>query len=141
MPYSPQAHAEFLDRAPPFDPVPFLRQRHDGWTQEKQRMFLAALAATGTVGTAARLVGMTRKSAYDLRLRDGAQSFAEAWEIAVGESRARAFDVLMDRALNGVTTVKIRMGGAVDIGHGADQRIAFNALRPHAAPPNLTKVT
>jgi molybdenum-dependent DNA-binding transcriptional regulator ModE len=45
--------------------VPLQRRRHDGWTAEKQRMFLAALAATGAVGTAARLVGMTRKAAYE----------------------------------------------------------------------------
>jgi hypothetical protein len=126
----PHTHADFLDQAPPFDPVPMARHRHDGWTAEKQRMFLAALAATGTVGTAARLVGMTRKAAYDLRKRAGAESFAEAWTAALWNGRARAFDVLMDRALNGVTTVQIQMGGAVKIGHGPDQRIAFNALRP-----------
>jgi hypothetical protein len=125
-PYTPD---EFLDQAPPFEPVPLQRRRHDGWTAEKQRMFLAALAATGAVGTAARLVGMTRKAAYDLRRKPGAESFAEAWEMATETARHRAFDVLMERALNGATTVRIQMGGAVQVNHGPDQRIAFNAIR------------
>ncbi|MGZ8337478.1 MAG: hypothetical protein ACXWU1_12525, partial [Allosphingosinicella sp.] len=36
---------------PPFDPVP-TRVRRDGWTPERQRAFLAALAETLCVGRA-----------------------------------------------------------------------------------------
>ena len=43
-------------------------------------MFIAALARTGCVGRAAREAGMSRESAYRLRLRKGAECFAGAWD-------------------------------------------------------------
>jgi molybdenum-dependent DNA-binding transcriptional regulator ModE len=46
--------------------------RHDGWTPERQRLFLVALAAMGTVDSAAQAVGMSRISAYNLKKRVGA---------------------------------------------------------------------
>jgi hypothetical protein len=67
---------------PAFDPVP-VRARHDGWTAERQRTFLAALARTGCVRSAAREAKMSRKSAYQLRRRAGAGSFAAAWDAIV----------------------------------------------------------
>lgn len=62
-----------------FRPVP-LRARADGWSEGRQCGFLAALYATGSVAAAARTVGMTRASAYRLRRRAGAESFARAWD-------------------------------------------------------------
>lgn len=123
---------DMLALAPPFDPVPLARVRHDGWTPQKQRLFLAVLAMTASVGTAARSLGMSRKSAYDLRKRKGAESFARAWDEAIEDARMRAIDVLMERAMNGVTTVRIGFGGTVEVGHGPDQRMA---LRAAAAEP------
>lgn len=38
---------------PRFAPVPRQCQRHDGWTAERQRRFIAALADTGSVRAAA----------------------------------------------------------------------------------------
>jgi hypothetical protein len=64
---------------PPFAPVS-LRSRRDGWTVERQRTFIAALAGTGCVGRAALEAGMSRESAYRLRRRKGAESFAAAWD-------------------------------------------------------------
>jgi hypothetical protein len=64
---------------PAFMPVP-ARARRDGWTPERQRIFIAALARSGCVGQAAREAGMSRESAYRLRRREGAQSFAAAWD-------------------------------------------------------------
>jgi hypothetical protein len=62
-----------------FRPVP-LRSRRDGWTEVRQCAFLAQLYATGSVSAAARVVGMSRASAYRLRERAGAESFAFAWD-------------------------------------------------------------
>jgi hypothetical protein len=62
-----------------FTPVP-VRARRDGWTAERQHAFIAALARTGCVGRAALEVGMSRESAYRLRRRRGAESFAAAWD-------------------------------------------------------------
>jgi len=60
---------------PDFEPVP-LRHRHDGWTAERQRNFIALLAAGWRPGRAAARVGMSRKSAYALRSRPGGEGFA-----------------------------------------------------------------
>jgi hypothetical protein len=65
--------------APSFTPVPG-RTRRDGWTAERQQAFIAALARTGGVGRAAAAAGMSRESAYRLRRREGAESFAAAWD-------------------------------------------------------------
>jgi len=64
---------------PAFIPVP-LRYRSDGWTPGRQADFLGHLAETCSVSAAARHVGMTRESAYRLREKNGAASFAEAWD-------------------------------------------------------------
>jgi hypothetical protein len=70
-------------RVPPFCPVP-LRSRRDGWTVLRQADFLGYLAETGSVMAAAEMVGMSRKSAYQLRARLDAASFAAAWDAALG---------------------------------------------------------
>lgn len=62
-----------------FAPVP-CRARSDGWTGERQRLFIAALARTGCVRRAALTAGMSREGAYRLRRRKGAGSFAAAWD-------------------------------------------------------------
>ena len=76
-------------RIPPFVPVP-TRARRDGWSAARQAGFVGALAETGSVAAAAARVGMSRESAWRLRSREGAESFAEAWDVAraLGEGRA-----------------------------------------------------
>lgn len=48
---------------PDFDPVPRMRARHDGWTPERQKAFIEALADTGSVSRAAAMVNMTPRCA------------------------------------------------------------------------------
>jgi hypothetical protein len=78
MPESPASWPAYA-RVPPFLPVP-LRARGDGWTPERQARFVGLLAETGSVAEAARRVGMGRESAWRLRSRPGAESFAHAWD-------------------------------------------------------------
>lgn len=66
-------------RPPAFTPVK-TRERADGWKPEVQCGFLAALYLTGSVTAAAREVGMSRVTAYALREKHGAESFAAAWD-------------------------------------------------------------
>ena len=76
----PKAPAHKRRRKPPFfHPVP-VRARSDGWSIARQCVFLAKLYLTGSVGAAAKAVGMSRNSAYRLRARDGAEDFAFAWD-------------------------------------------------------------
>jgi hypothetical protein len=120
---------------PFFTPVPMARQRHDGWSAERQGRFLEVLAATGTVDSAVRAVGMTRVSAYNLRKRAGAESFCAAWDAALSTGRAQMLDHMMERAVNGVTTIRLRLGGMVDIENGPDRRLVANAFRTAPVAP------
>lgn len=81
MPESPPAWPAYA-RVPPFLPVP-LRARADGWTAERQARFIGLLAETGSVAEAARRCGMGRESAWRLRRRRAAESFAHAWDAVV----------------------------------------------------------
>lgn len=89
----------------PHDPLAFtpvaVAPRHDGWTPARQREFIEQLARIGVVSAAARAVGKAPKSAYALRKRPDAASFAAAWEAALAEGQSRALDTSIDRALHG----------------------------------------
>lgn len=117
------------DESLAFPAVPQQRNRHNGWTPPQQARFILALAAMGSVSAAAKAVGMSRKSAYDLLDRPGAEGFARSWARALESGRQRMFDVAMDRAINGVTTIHIRRGGSVSVKGGADMRLVHAALR------------
>ena len=87
---------------PDFTPVPRQCARHDGWTEDRQRRFIAALADTGSVAAACKAVNMSTVGAYHLRRQPGAESFRAAWQAAIDLGVQRIEDVAMDRALNGV---------------------------------------
>ena len=76
--------------------------RHDGWTPQRQLAFIDALATIGIVSTAAKSIGMSRKSAYLLRKRVGAESFAAAWDAALEQGRANALSTAIARVMTGV---------------------------------------
>ncbi|MEA3030308.1 MAG: hypothetical protein QOG13_1633 [Sphingomonadales bacterium] len=83
-----------------FTPVP-VRARHDGWSPARQIAFIQRLALCGSVATAARAVGVTRKSAYRLRERPGAESFASAWDNALAMGQCGRVDHAIERAVAG----------------------------------------
>jgi len=126
--------------APAFTPVPFDRVRPDGWTERRQRDFIAALATMGSVLHAARAVGMTKRSAYQLRSRPGAESLALAWDRALVSGYARAFDRALGRATVGITTPRYYKGKLVGTRHRFDHRLAIAALNgTPPTPPQLGK--
>jgi len=83
-----------------FRPVP-LRARHDGWTPDRQRDFIAQIRLTGSVDAAARAVGMRRETAYRLRRRHGAESFAAAWDAALRPRGRTHPDLVWHRLFHG----------------------------------------
>jgi hypothetical protein len=83
-----------------FTPVP-VRARRDGWSPECQRGFILRLALCGSPGAAARAVGKTRRSAYRLREREGAESFALAWDKAAQWGQDSRLDFALERAIAG----------------------------------------
>ena len=85
-----------------FTPVPRLRERHDGWTPQRQTGFIEALADTGSVRAAAHAVNMTPEGAYLLRRHPQGKSFRKAWEAALALGVQRLEDIAMERAIHGV---------------------------------------
>lgn len=113
------------------DPVP-VRTRLNGWTPERQRDFIAALAACGVVAEAAARVGMSARSAYKLRARPGARSFREAWEVAVDSAMERLADAVFARALHGVSRPIFYQGEQVGERRHYDERLAMFLLSRRA---------
>ncbi len=88
------------EQLPAFEPVP-RKYRHDGWTPERQRAFIGALADTGSVSRAARHVNMSPEGAYYLRRQVGSEGFRRAWEAALDLGVQRLKDVAYERAIDG----------------------------------------
>jgi hypothetical protein len=102
--------------------------RTDGWTRQRQATFLRELAATHCVSTAARAVGMSRQSAYQLRARLRGEPFDLAWDAAFQGH----FDVLaeaaMERAVNGVEVPHYHQGELVGTSRRYDERLTVALL-------------
>lgn len=113
---------------PAFRPVPTRRARADGWTPVRQHDFIAALARCGDVARAARSVGMSMQSAYRLRKRPGAASFAAAWEAALDRASAEALAAALERAIQGVMLVRTYRGRFIGTMHRYDDRDTIRAL-------------
>lgn len=92
--------AEARPPLPDFTPVP-RKYRHDGWTPERQKAFIGALADTGSVTRAAAMVNMAQANCYTLRRAEGAESFRRAWAAALDFGVARLKDIAFERAIDG----------------------------------------
>jgi hypothetical protein len=77
------------------------RNCYQGWSADKQRMFLRQLAATGSVTRAAEAVGMTARSAYYLRNRPEMKVFREAWMGALRAAADTLVALAFERAVTG----------------------------------------
>ena len=103
----PGDNAIALPESEAYDPAEYRwvpvrrRPRHDGWTEEKQRRFIEALADTGLVTLAAKAVGMSRESANRLRRSSHGAAFARAWDAARMHSGAALEDIAFERAIEG----------------------------------------
>lgn len=109
----------------PFDPAPPsgaalpstalvpLRERHDGWTPERQRDFIERLAETGSVRAACAHVGMSEASAYALKRRAAARAFADCWDAAAALGHRRLLETAWDRAVNGTVRTHLYHGEVV----------------------------
>lgn len=112
----------------PFTPVA-RRPRHDGWTPDRQFEFIQALADTGCVEDAARHVGMSVQSAYQLRRQPGSESFQRAWGLALRAGLDRLADAAMSRALHGVARPIYQKGELVGEYRHFDERLTMFLLR------------
>ncbi|WP_296676376.1 hypothetical protein [Novosphingobium sp.] len=110
---------------PPLVPT---RPRADGWTPQRQRDFLEALAGSGSVSGAARSVGMSRESAYVLRRRADARGFAQAWDAARLLAAEHLVDLAWDRAVQGELRPLVWHGEVVGEVRHYDNRLLLGLI-------------
>ena len=118
-------------QVPAFTPVP-LRYRADGWTPQRQADFLGRLCETWSVAAAARHVGMTRESAYRLREKEGAESFAAAWDsilAAPRRIRKSTYDLTWHRLFYGTLKPLMRGGKHVATLHSSQNDALLSLYR------------
>jgi len=104
-PVPPAEREALLD----FAPAP-RRPRHDGWTPERQRAFIAALADTGCVTRAAAMVNIAQTNCYELRRAPGAEGFRRAWDAVLAFGARPVRDAAFERAMKG-ELVPVFVGG------------------------------
>lgn len=110
---------ELLD----FTPVPRFRTRVDGWSPERQKAFIVALAGSGSPRRAAHSIGMAAFGAEQLRKADNSESFNLAWERALVLHEEQA---------------QIRLAqGMADAAAAASRRDAPRRGRPPGARPTF----
>lgn len=83
----------------PYRAKPY-RVRHDGWTAERQNIFIESLAKTRCVRDASRMAGISWNSAYRHRRRS--KAFAERWALALRRAETTIGEVTWQRAVEGV---------------------------------------
>lgn len=126
---------EFAVLAPMLDftPVPRKKRRHDGWTPERQRGFIEALAKSGSVARAAEAVNMAKEGAYQLRLHPEAAEFRRAWDAALDYGVRVLADAALDRAIHGVPVPIMHAGEQVGERRVFNERLTMFHLR-HRLP-------
>lgn len=115
------------------DFTPVQRRAHvNGWRDEHQRAFIAALAITGSPRQAARAIGKHAFGAEQLRTHRNGKSFAAAWDAALDLARDREMHRVQD---NIAELSRQREGDLAALalpthGHGEDGGSGARALHP-----------
>ncbi|MDP3907023.1 hypothetical protein [Novosphingobium sp.] len=139
-PWKRTSRTAFADLPPePDDPLlgfaPYLHRmpRRNSITPDRQREFIAVLAATGIVTQAARRIGASLEALYRLRHQPGAEGFAAAWEAAIDRGIARLEDCALERALTGEERPVVRGGEVVATWRRYDTALLLFLLRQRRA--------
>ena len=131
--------AFFEDEPAPDDPLlgfaPYRHKqpRRNAITPERQRAFIAALAASGIVTQAARAIGASLEALYKLRALPGAEGFAAAWEMAIDRGIARLEDCALERAIRGEERPVVSRGSVVATYTRHDTALMLFLLRQRRA--------
>jgi len=144
MPRSPSRTTSFManpgelpaddDPLLAFAPVPHKQMKRNSINPERQRKFIAALAATGVVSRAARAIGATPEAMYHLRNRPGAEGLRAAWDAAVDRAMTRLEASAMERAIEGEERMVVSGGQLLGYERRHNDRLAMFFLRnrrPH----------
>jgi hypothetical protein len=125
---------------PEFEPVP-RRYRHDGWTPERQKAFIEALADTGCVTRAAAMVNMSQANCYALRRAPGAESFRRAWDAALDFGLKRLKDIAFERAIEGQLVPVFVAGKLMGFRRKRNDALLMFCLRHYGQDSNGRRTT
>jgi len=106
-----------------------LTVRRDGWTAERQRLFLSALAESGNVAAAARAAGISARSAFRLRTHPQGEAFARAWDAALMTAAGGLLSMAFQRAIEGAPRRLVRNGRVVAEQREPSDRMLMFLLR------------
>jgi hypothetical protein len=123
-----------------FAPVP-RRYRHDGWTPERQKAFIEALADTGCVTRAASMVNMAQANAYALRRSPGAEGFRRAWDAALDFGLKRLKDIAFERAIEGQLVPVFVAGKLMGFRRKRNDALLMFCLRHYGQDQNGKRTT
>ncbi len=116
-----------------FAPVPHVRPRRNSITPDRQRKFIAHLAATGIVTQAAKHIGASMEALYKLRQKAGAEEFCAAWEKAVDRGVSRLEDCALARAIEGEERMVVSAGKLVGTERRHNEALVMFFLRHRRA--------
>lgn len=125
---APQSLAAALSS---FTPAQLQRPRGSGWTPDRQRQFIEALATSACVTEAAASVGLSATAAYNLRRRPEAQAFRLAWDAAIDFAMQRLVDSALARAVHGVAVPIFYKGEQVGERRDYPERLAMFLMSAH----------
>lgn len=125
---APQSFAAALAS---FTPTQLQRPRSTGWTPDRQRKFIEALASSACVTEAAANVGLSATSAYNLRRRPEAEAFRLAWDAAIDFAMRRLVDAALARAVHGVAVPVFWKGEQVGERREYPERLAMFLMSAH----------
>jgi hypothetical protein len=121
-----------------FEPARTPRPRRDGWTADRQRVFIRALAETGCATYAAATVGLSASSAYRLAAKAEARAFARAWDEALLVAHRRLVGIGMQFVTDGVRETVWKDGVCVGERRRPSERLLVFLLKhldPRRADP------
>ncbi len=126
-------HLDIPDEDPLLDFPPYLHKqpRRNSITPDVQRAFIAHLAATGIVKSAAAHVGKSLEAIYKLRQRPGAEGFCAAWDEALYWGVKRLEDCAIERALaEGLSNLRANSMLAWVLNYRGSQRVEARDIVP-----------
>lgn len=113
-----------------FTPYRHKQPRRNSITPARQRAFVAHLAATGIVASAALHIGKSMEALYKLRHKPGAEGFAAAWDAALEMGVERLEDSALARAIQGTPVWKSDGdGGIITYGTKHNEALVMFFLR------------
>ena len=130
---APPSSVDTSDPLLDFAPVPHVAPRRNSITPDRQRRFIAHLAATGIVKQAAKNIGASLEALYKLRQRPGADGFRAAWDMAVDRGVSRLEDCALQRAIEGEERLVVSAGQVLGTERRHNEALVMFFLRHRRA--------